>query len=340
VSEVLTLSFRNLLAHKVRLALTVTAVTLGVAFVSGAFVLSDTMGKAFDQLFGDVAAGSDVTVRARAHGATGHAPASARPIDESFVATVTDVPGVELAEGSVTGYTLVLDGQRKPLRGGDGGSLGGSLHSDPTLGNPYSVRSGRAPRGPGEIALDVATAAKAGYRPGDRVHVMLESGPATFTLAGTLHFGTSDGSTLAGASMAAFDLPTAQHVLGREGMVDQIDVRAEDGTDPAEVRDRIASALPGGVEAVSSTDVAAAQSRAVRDNLGMFTAILVGFAAVSLVVGAFVIWNTFNVLVVQRRREVALMRAVGATRRQVVSGLVGEAALVGLASAAPSATPS
>ena len=330
----LRLSLRQLLAHKARLALTVSAVTLGVAFVSGALVLSDTMSKAFDQLFGSAAQGSDLTVRARMHGTTpdgGMAGMPHRPFADTMVATVRHLPRVDTAEGSVSGYALVLDTHGKPVAS-DAGSIGSSLHSDHDLGTPYTMRSGHAPHGPHQVALDAATARKAGYRPGDTVHLVLESGKASFTLSGTIHVGTSQGSTLGGATMAAFDLPTAQHVLGRDGKVDHIDIRAARGVDIDELRDDVAAALPAGVEAVPTAQVTGESAKAVRDNLSMFTTILVAFAAVSLLVGAFVIWNTFSVLVAQRRREVALMRAVGATRRQVLTGLVAEATGIGLAS--------
>ena len=114
--------------------------------------------------------------------------------------------------------------------------------------------------------------------------------------------------------------------MGKPGKVDEVDVRAVDGVSPAELRDAIAGALPAGLEAVTGEQVAADGSASVRDAMGIFTTVLLVFAGVSLLVGSFVIWNTFNVLVAQRRREVALLRAVGATRRQVLGGVIAEAA--------------
>jgi len=327
VSDVLTLSLRNLLAHRTRLALTVTAVTLGVAFVCGAFVLSDTTGAAFDRLFGDVAHGSDLTIRSHTHTGAAATAGQGRPMDASVLGAVSTVEGVDAAEGTVTGYTLVLDRHGRTVDGKAG--IGTNLHTDATLGTEYQLRAGHLPHGPGEVALDSDTAAKAGYRPGESVRLVLESGPASFTLAGTVHIGPREGSTLAGTTMAAFDLPTAQHVLGRDAKLDQIDVRAQAGLDPLILRARISPVLPASAEAVTSQQVADESKKLVRGNLKMFTTVLVGFAAVSLLVGAFVIFNTFSVLVAQRRREVALMRAVGATRGQVLRGLVTEAAAIG-----------
>ena len=337
-STVLRLSLRQLSAHKARLALTISAVTLGVAFVSGSFVLSDTMSRAFDQLFSSTADGSDLTVRARMHVAEGAGdadPMSAamthRPVADTLVATVRGLRGVEAAEGSVNGYALVLDRNGRAVTS-DAGTMGSSLHADQSLGSPYAMRSGHFPHGPHEVVLDAATAAKAGYVTGDTVNIVTETGRASFTLAGTIHVGTSKGSTLAGATLAAFDLPTAQHLLGRPGKVDQIDVRADSDINVDDLRDQVAAVLPTDVEAVTSAQITGESAHAVRENLSMFTTILVAFAAVSLLVGTFVIWNTFSVLAAQRRREVALLRAVGATRRQVLTGLVAEAMGIGLIS--------
>jgi putative ABC transport system permease protein len=186
------------------------------------------------------------------------------------------------------------------------------------------------PSGAHELALDARTAKKAGYELGDRVDVVLQDGRRTFTLVAIVGFGETD--SLLGATMAGFDLPTAQRALGKSGVVDEVDVKATDGVSARELRSRIAEELPDGIEAMTGEQVASDGTAAVRDSLGIFTTVLLVFAGVSVVVGSFVIWNTFNVLVAQRRREVALLRAVGATRRQVLSGVLIEAALIGLVS--------
>ncbi|WP_434582185.1 ABC transporter permease [Carbonactinospora thermoautotrophica] len=327
----LTFSLRSLLAHKLRLALTVAAVTLGVAFVSGSFVLSDTMGKAFDQLFGGLAKGTDVIVRAHSTDPDAQARGQTRPLDQSVVDTVRRVPGVAAAEGSVTGYALILDKAGKPIQPGGAPTLGGSMRADRSLASEFTFRAGRAPAAPTEVALDAGTAKKTGYRVGDRVKVVFEHGTDEFTVVGIVGFGDTD--NLVGATMASFETRTAQKLLGKTGKVDQVDVRAADGVSAVQLRDRIARALPAGAEAVTSEQVVGESSRSIRDGLGMFTKVLLAFAGVSLLVGSFVIWNTFSVLVAQRRREVALLRAVGATRRQVLGGLITEAGIIGLVSA-------
>ena len=324
-------SLRSLLVHKLRLFLTVTAVTVGVAFVSGTFVLSDTMSKAFDELYAGLTKGVDVSVKAKPAYNDISTQGQTRPLDESLVKTVADTPGVTAAQGGVTGFALILDKHGKPVQPGGAPTLGASVGTDHRLAGDFSFRAGHAPHGPGEVALDAGTARKAGYHVGDTVKVVFQDGTGSFTVVGLVGFGKTD--SLAGATLAGFDLPTAQQRLDKLGKVDQIDVLGDATVTPAQLRDAIAKRLPADVEALTGAQVADQSSQAIRDGLGIFTKVLLVFAAVSLLVGSFVIWNTFNVLVAQRRRETALLRAVGATRRQVLGGIVFEALVVGLVSA-------
>jgi putative ABC transport system permease protein len=328
----LRVSLRNLLVNKVRLLLTVLAVVVGVSFVSGTFVLSDTMVKAFDELYTGLTSGTDVVVRAEsAYDAdvttTG---GQTRPLDDSIVDAVRAVPGVETAEGSVGGFALIIDEHGDPVQPKGAPTLGVSVTKDPQLSGAGKVREGRLPSGPDEVLIDARTARTAGLELGDRVDVVLQDGRQSFTLVGILGFGDTD--SLLGATLAGWDLPTAQQVLGKPGMVDQVDVRAADGVSAEVLRARIASALPDGVEAVTGKQLAEDGTASVKEALGIFTTVLLVFAGVALLVGSFVIWNTFNVLVAQRRREVALLRAVGATRRQILGGVLAEAAAIGLVS--------
>jgi putative ABC transport system permease protein len=323
-------SLRNLLANKLRLFLTVAAVTVGVAFVSGTFVLSDTMGKAFDNLYAGLTSGTDVVVRSEApYDLDVTSGAQRRPMQEDVVAAVSRVPGVEVARGGVAGFALILDKHGEPIQPGGAPTIGSSV-GDPRLSADFSYRSGRAPVGAGEVAIDAGTVRKAGFDLGDRVDLLVQGGRRTFTMVGVVGFGESD--SLLGATLAAFDLPTAQGVLGKPGLVDEVDVKAAPGTSAAQLRDAIAHALPDDLETLTGSQVASEGSASVRDAMGIFTKVLLVLAGVSLLVGSFVIWNTFNVLVAQRRREVALLRAVGATRRQVLAGVLAEAALIGLVS--------
>ncbi|MGH3332662.1 MAG: ABC transporter permease, partial [Nocardioidaceae bacterium] len=324
-------SLRSLLMHKLRLSLTVAAVTIGVAFVSGSFVLSDTMSKSFDELYDGLTQGTDVVVRAEAAYNDITTQGQARPLDEGVVDLVRDVPGVEAAQGSVTGFALILYKDGKPVQPNGPPTLGTSTSGDERLAGAFSFRDGEAPTGPDEVALDAKSAKKAGYEVGDKVDIVLQDGRATFTVTGIVGFGEND--SLNGATMAAFETATAQRLLDKVGRVDEVAVKGEDGVSAEALRDRIATALPDGAEALTGHEVADQGSKAIRDGLGFFTTFLLVFAGVALAVGSFVIWNTFNVLVAQRRREVALLRSVGATRRQVLGGIVSEAFVIGLVSA-------
>jgi putative ABC transport system permease protein len=328
---VLKVSLRNLFVNKLRLFLTVAAVTVGVSFVSGTFVLSDTMSKAFDELYAGLTSGTDVMVRAKPpyelDVTTGAVPG---PLDAGIIATVAKVPEVEVAQGDVAGYALVIDKAGKPIQPGGAPTIGGTAAGDDRLAGDFSFRSGRKPAGPEEVALDAATAKKAGFRLGDKVDIVYQGGRRSFTLVGTIGFGKTD--SLLGATFAGFDLATAQEITGKQGKVDDVAVKGRAGVTPTELRDAVTAVLPDGAEALTGEQVASEGSASVREAMGIFTKVLLVFAGVSLLVGSFVIWNTFNVLVAQRRREVALLRAVGASGRQVLGGVLAEAVLIGLVS--------
>lgn len=328
------LSLRNLLANKLRLLLTLAAVTVGVSFVSGTYVLSDTMVKAFDELYTGLTSGTDVVVRAESEydadvTTTG---GQLRPLDESVVDTVRDVPGVAAAEGGVAGFALILDETSEPIQPAGAPTFGTNIHADRELSGAGTIREGRVPHGPDEVVVDARTADEAGFELGDRVDVLFDRGRGSFTLVGIVGFGETD--SILGATLAGFDLTTAQRVLGKVGQVDEVDVRADPGVSAEELRDRIVKVLPEGTEAVTGDQAADEGLDDVKDALGIFTTVLLVFAGVALLVGSFVIWNTFNVLVAQRRRAVALLRAVGATRRQVLGGVLVEAGLIGVVAGA------
>jgi putative ABC transport system permease protein len=323
---------KGLLARKLRLVLTAVSISLGVAFVTGTFVLGDTMTATFDQLYEGLTKGTDVTVRAESAFTDTTTLGITKPMDSGVLDRVLDVDGVDAAAGSVQGYALILDKQGRPVQPGGAPTLGASYTEDRDLAGGFTLRSGTAPTGPDDVVLDAATAKKAGYAPGDQVTVVFAEGPRNFTVSGVAGFGDAD--NLAGATLATFELRTAQQVLGKVGEYDTVAVRAEDGVSGELLRDRIAAALPEGLEAVTSADLVAESSEAIADALSFFTTALLGFAGISLLVGALIIWNTFSILVAQRTRELALLRAVGASRRQVRLSVVAEALVVGLVAAA------
>jgi putative ABC transport system permease protein len=323
---------KGLLARKLRLALTAVSISLGVAFVTGTFVLGDTMTATFDQLYEGLTEGTDVTVRGESAFTDTTTLGATKPFDAKVLQQVAAVDGVRAAAGSVTGYALILDKEGEPVQPGGAPTLGASYTTDRGLAGGFTLRSGSAPQRPSEVVIDAATAGKHGFAPGDPVTILFADGPHDFTVVGIAGFGDAD--NLAGATIATFDLATAQKLLGKVGLYDDIAVAAEQGVSAEELRDRVGAALPQGLEAVTSAEVAAESSKAVADGLSFFTTGLLGFAAISLLVGALIIWNTFSILVAQRTRELALLRAVGASRRQVRFSVVAESFVIGLVAAA------
>lgn len=315
-------TLRSLLARKLRLLLSGLAVVLGVAFVSGTFVLTDTLGKVFDDLFEDVSAGTSVAVRG-VPALEGGAPP---PVEAALVDRVRAVDGVAEAVGRVTGYAeLVVAGE--PVDSSGAPSIGVDLQAGSAL-ETLTVRSGRAPVGPAEVAVDAATASRVGIEVGDRVQVALAEGLRDVTVTGTVGLGDTDG--FAGAALTAFDLETAQQVLGQPGTFQEIAVAGEEGVDDAELATRIGAVLPEAVEAVTAAQASAETSAEIKEGLGFFTTALLVFAGISLFVGAFLIFNTFSMLVAQRAKELALLRALGASRRQVTGSVLVEALVIGL----------
>jgi putative ABC transport system permease protein len=320
-------TLKGLLAHKLRLALTALAIVLGVMFISGTFVLTDTLNHTFTTLFKNVYQNVDFQVRAKAE-FTGQGGAGVRkPIPESILATVGAVPGVAVAQGDVGGYAQFVQPDGKAVSTSGAPTLGTSFAANSRL-SPLHLVQGTAPTTPGEVAVDEATAAKYHFTVGQRVEVLLAGPPQRFTISGIVRFGTAD--DLAGATIAAFDLPTAQRLFNRVGVFDNVDVLAKPGVGQAQLRRAIAAVLPPGVEVVTGQAVANEQSNSIGQALSFFSTALEIFAFIALFVGGFTIFNTFSIIVGQRTRELALLRILGASRRQVFLSVLGEAALTGL----------
>jgi putative ABC transport system permease protein len=314
------------------LLLTALSVVLGIGFVAGTFVLTDTMNKAFDELFATTTADIDVVVRATsAFGAEAGNPGgsgniSRNPIPEDVLPVVQGVPGVGSAYGGVLGYAQMVDPETEEAIGGFG---------PPTMGVNWQegssvlvLRTGEPPTSSTDVVIDAATARAHDLTVGEQIQILFEGPPEEFTIRGIAGFGEAD--NLGGATLAAFETDTAQRVMGREGVFDEISVQAEEGETPSTLRTRIAAVLPDKVEAVTATTVADEQAQALQEGLGFFRTALLVFAFIALFVGAFIIFNTFSIIVAQRTRELALLRALGASRRQVMVSVIVEAFLTGL----------
>jgi putative ABC transport system permease protein len=328
-------TIKSLLARKVRLLLTAIAVVLGVGFVAGTYVLTDTLNAAFDTLFATSTAGVDVQVQgvsafeAQPGGPGGGGGSEREPVPESVATSVQEVPGVRLVLGNVQGYAQIVD----PATG-DAISPAGA----PTIGTSWTplaaltLIDGHEPRNGSEVAVDAGTASAHDLAVGETITVLLQGPPREFTISGILRIGDTD--SLLGATLTVFDLHTAQEVMDREGSYDFLAVVADDGVSAATLRDRVSEVLPKGVEAITGAEAAQQASDQVSEGLGFLKTFLLVFALVSLFVGSFIIFNTFNIIVTQRVRELGLLRALGASRRQILVSVVAESFATGLVASA------
>lgn len=326
-------ALRNVLAHKARLLMTVLAVMLGVAFVSGTLVFTDTIGDAFKKSSAKSYENVSVAVKPGSPArSTDTAGQDERPrLTQRQLDTVRALPGAASATGSVSGFTAVADKNGKLI--GNGWSTRGGNYSAGKDGTDtrYALTDGRAPQKPDEVAIDGKTADRAELQVGDTVRMSVDGPVMHQTVTGV--FDTDDGNVAAGGSLVLFDTASAQKLFAKPGQYDEIDVRAAPGTSQAVLKAEAEKALPKGTEIVTGQQLADEEATQISQAMsGLNTGLLV-FAGIALFVGIFIIANTFTMLVAQRTKELALMRAVGASRRQVTRSVLIEAFVVGLTAA-------
>ncbi|MHB8059409.1 MAG: ABC transporter permease [Gaiellaceae bacterium] len=324
----LRIALRGLWTRKLRTTLTALAVVLGVSMVAGTYVLTDTINKSFNSLMASARADTSAVVSAKSLVSTDST--SEKPtVTASLLKRVQQVSGVERAYGMVDSETArMIDAKGDPV--GPAGPPALGFGRDPsTIGSKdaFKIVQGSWAKGPGEVAVDVLSAKKAKVSVGDTIRVE-GSGPLQrFRVSGLLQWGSSD--SLGGATMVVFDLPTAQKLFGMTGRLTEIDVRAKAGVTPATVVRQIKPLLPAHARALTVDE----QIKEDQGEWASFAKIirygLLTFAGIALFVGAFVIFNTLSITVAQRSREMATLRTIGASRRQILGGVMAEGLTIG-----------
>ncbi len=322
---------RGLRANLGRLILTLLSVTLGVAFVSGSFVLADSLRSVFNQISVDTFAGVDASVRAVPSEFAGPFDPP-EDIEESILDTVTALPEVGLSEGGLQVFEQIytLDDEGQPNRT-IGPPVFGFSWDGPSAISSLRLIDGEAPSGQ-QIAIDTTQATATGLAVGDSVDVTGPTGTVeTFTVSGIVDFGQG-GS--AGAYFNVFDLPTIQRILDKPGDITLINVAAADGVSQDELLAALSSVVPDGVEAVPNEEIVEEQQDAFGGIIDIIGYILLGFAVIVLFVSTFIIYNTFSILVGQRTRYLGLLRSIGASAGQVRLLVLIEALIIGILASA------
>ena len=320
------LTIKELVAHKLRMITTAFAVLLGVAFMAGTLVFTDTISATYDSALADADEGVDAYVRTPSEIDLGYGEPGPR-LDASLINTVASVDGVDEAALRINGYAQLVD------RDGD---TVGDLSKNPAFGtnwvtvddlNPYELVSGHAPTNDGEIVIDKASADKADYVPGDVATVLTKSEPRQFTIAGIATFGANDSP--AGATAVLFTDAAASELLASPGEADAIAVTADAGVSQTDVAAAVQAAVGSNVEVITGATLVDQNQAALAADFAGFGTMMLIFAFVAVFVGAFIINNTFSITVAQRTREMAMLRAIGASGRQVKRSVLIEAFAIG-----------
>ena len=325
-------ALRGLWWRRGRAVLTACAVVLGVAMVSGTFILTDTINKAFDTIFQDsysktsaVISGREVVKDAASGNATVPASLLARVRADSKVAAAT---GAVFNLSGTSDSTKLIGANGKRLGSSQNGQFGFGFDPKAERFNPLSLTDGRWAAGPGQVVIDKATATNNGYAVGDRIGVAARGPVRQYTITGIARYGTVN--SIGGATIAVFDVPTAQALLGKRGQYDTIFVAARNGVSSEEVVRDLRSVVPAAAQVKTGQEQANADSKDVQDNNKFVQIFLLGFGFIALGVGAFVIFNTLSITLAQRIRELATLRTLGASRRQIKRSVLTEGLVMGV----------
>jgi putative ABC transport system permease protein len=323
-------ALKGLAGRKVRALLTALAVVIGVTMVSGTLVLTDTIQKAFDGIFGASYEQTDAVIAGKQ--IVKGSQSGAATVPQSLLEKVRALPEVEAAGGTIA----PIASNSAKIFGRDGKAVGSGGAPQFGLGNDASLpqfsalklKSGQWPEGPGQVALDADTAAGQNFTVGDTVTVATLGAKHRYEVTGIATFGGVD--SLGGATIAIWDLPTAQKLLDKEGRFDSISIAAKDGTSSAELVRAVQPLVPASLEVKDAAQQAAADAKDTNVIVNAIRYFLLGFGGIALFVGAFVIFNTLSITVAQRTREFATLRTLGASRKQVMRSVVIEGVVIGL----------
>ena len=321
-------ALKGLAGRKIRALLTAFAVVIGVSMVSGTFILTDTMQKSFNGLFDASFEKTDAVIRGKEIVKDSFS-GSGVTIPETVLTEVRALPEVEAASGEVSPQ----EANTADIIGEDGKavareSTAASYDAENARFSPLKLKTGEWPQGEEQVVIDAGTAAKEHLEVGDAVQVAPGGHTRSFELTGIVSFGDVD--SLGFASIAAWDVRTAQKLLDREGRFDSVSIAAAPGTSAQELVKAVQPLLPASLEVNDSAAQAKADAAELDEGMGMVRKFLLGFAGIALLVGAFVIFNTLSITVAQRTREFATLRTLGASRRQVMRSVVLEGFVIGL----------
>jgi putative ABC transport system permease protein len=315
-------AIRGLAQRKLRTFITALAVLLGVAFIAGSYVLTDTINRSFDDIFDEAYAGTDVAISSSTTGQTDGADLP--PFSERYLDRVRRVPGVEKAAGGIFSTVRFVDAKGDELSSSFAPEFVSSTAPKPFETLTYT--EGHPPESANDASIDEATADREGFEIGDTLRIAGPAGVKAYRIVGLQHLGqTSSG----GAGTAQLTLPEAQRLTDKQGELDGISVQAAEGVSPAALSQRVDRVLPPRLTVETGTQAAERQSQDIKDDLSFFRIVLLVFGGVALLVGSFLIFNTFSITVAQRIRELGMLRTLGATRGQILRGMVLEATIIG-----------
>ena len=324
-------ALKGLAGRKVRALLTALAVVIGISMVSGTYILTDTMQKSFDGLFTATLDETDAVISGKEivkGTTTGSAKIPAALLTKvQKLDEVGDAGGVVSPDQDNAADIIGPDG--KPVARE---SVAASYDAANAEFSPLTLKSGSWPKGSKQVVIDAGTAAKEKYKVGDAVKISTLGAKRSYELTGIVRYGEVD--SLGFASIAAWDLKTAQTLLHREGSYDSISISAAKGTSSKELVRAVAPLVPGSLQVKDSAKQAKDDAAELNSSMSILKYFLLGFGAIALLVGAFVIFNTLSITVAQRTREFATLRTLGASRKQVMRSVVAEGIVIGVLASA------